>query len=216
MIDLKRETYFPCELFITEKPEWVNNLNQLCDPYMEESKKRNKHYLLERDKKFRAKLKDKGMMFHSSPLQGDKNFNFFTKYIAHQSFNILKDQGYAVENYNMAVNELWAQEFGKSGAGYHSAHVHPNNHISGFYYLKCTDRTSMPIFHDPRPGKAIIDLPEKNPEKITPASSRFYYQPTPGTLIFFNSYMTHEYGLDLGLDPFRFIHFNIQAVRPNA
>ena len=50
MIDLKRETYFPCELFITEKPEWVNNLNQLCNPYIEESKTRNKHYLLERDK----------------------------------------------------------------------------------------------------------------------------------------------------------------------
>ena len=216
MNDLKRETYFPCELFITEKPEWVSQLNKICDPYIEESKKRNKPILEDRDKKFRAKLNDKGMMFHSLPLQHDKNFHPFMQYVATKSSEILNDQGYDLQHYNMAVNELWVQQFGKSGAGYHSAHVHPNNHISGFYYLKCTDRTSMPIFHDPRPGKVLTDLPEKNPEKVTPASSRFFYQPKPGTLIFFNSYMIHEYGLDFGLDPFRFIHFNIQAVKKNA
>ena len=33
------------------------------------------------------------------------------------------------------------------------------------------------------------------------------------SFLFFNSYLTHEYVLDQGIDPFRFIHFNLQAVR---
>ena len=64
-----------------------------------------------------------------------------------------------------------------SQGGHHSPHVHSNNHISGFYYLKCSDKTSFPIFHDPRPGKVIIDLPEKDMEKIDESSSKIYYLP---------------------------------------
>jgi hypothetical protein len=30
--------------------------------------------------------------------------------------------------------------------------------------------------------------------------------------IFFNSYLGHEFVVDHGIEPFRFIHFNIQAV----
>jgi hypothetical protein len=36
----------------------------------------------------------------------------------------------------------------------------------------------------------------------------------PGTFVFFNSYLTHQYALDAGIDPFRFVHFNIQCFRP--
>ena len=31
---------------------------------------------------------------------------------------------------------------------------------------------------------------------------------------FFNSYLTHQYALDAGIDPFRFVHFNIQCFKP--
>jgi hypothetical protein len=37
-------------------------------------------------------------------------------------------------------------------------------------------------------------------------------KPKPGTFIFFNSYLGHEFPVDHGIEPFRFIHFNIQAV----
>ena len=39
-----------------------------------------------------------------------------------------------------------------------------------------------------------------------------YYEPTPGRLIFFPSYMPHQYVVDLGYEPFRFIHWNCQAI----
>ena len=33
-----------------------------------------------------------------------------------------------------------------------------------------------------------------------------------GTFMFFNSYLEHEFSVDHGLEPFRFIHFNLQAI----
>ena len=39
-----------------------------------------------------------------------------------------------------------------------------------------------------------------------------HYKPKPGALIIFPGYMEHEYSVDHGREPFRFIHFNLQAV----
>ena len=47
-------------------------------------------------------------------------------------------------------SELWVPEFSKKGGGHHSAHIHWNQHVSGFYFLKCSDKTSYPIFHNQR------------------------------------------------------------------
>jgi hypothetical protein len=38
------------------------------------------------------------------------------------------------------------------------------------------------------------------------------FKPKPGTFIFFNSYLGHEFVVDHGIEPFRFTHFNIQAL----
>ena len=68
----------------------------------------------------------------------------------------------------------------------------------------------MPVFHDPRPAKWITELPMKN-ESVQYAYNRFSYPVLPGTFVFFNSYLIHQYAWDAGIDPFRFIHFNIRA-----
>ena len=41
---------------------------------------------------------------------------------------------------------------------------------------------------------------------------QFHLRPKPGTLIIFPGYLEHEYAVDFGIEPFRFIHWNIQAV----
>ena len=50
---------------------------------------------------------------------------------------------------------MWVQEFAKKGGGHHSAHIHWNQHVSGFYFLKCSDKTSYPIFHEPKPVQDV-------------------------------------------------------------
>jgi hypothetical protein len=110
-------------------------------------------------------------------------------------------------------SELWVQEFAKKGGGHHSAHIHWNQHVSGFYFLKCSDKTSYPIFHEPRTGARATKLKMKPDRKgVWPGEELINFKPTPGTLIIFPGYLEHEYAVDFGIEPFRFIHWNIQAV----
>ena len=90
-------------------------------------------------------------------------------------------------------------------------HIHGNNQISGFYFLKCSEATSHPVFHDPRPGKVMTDLLAKDNKKVNYNTNQVHYKVKPGTFIFFNSYMPHSYIHHKGKETFRFIHFNMQA-----
>jgi hypothetical protein len=71
----------------------------------------------------------------------------------------------------------------------------------------------MPVFHDPRPGAMMTKLPMKDKSAIQFGTDSVHYRPKPGTLIFFPSYVPHQYAVDDGVEDFRFIHFNLQAVR---
>lgn len=193
-IDIFKET-----LYFFDKNEWVDELNKFSDPYIEKEKKLNNE------------LKEFGIIYHSDSLIEDINFKKFINFTNENAFNILDKQGYNLSNYFLATTNLWVQEFSNKGGGQHTPHVHWDGHISGFYFLKCSENTSRPVFTDPKPGKMMTLLPEKDKSKITNASEKINIKIKPGLFIFFNSYMTHEYILDQGIDPFRFIHFNIRA-----
>ena len=47
---------------------------------------------------------------------------------------------------------------------------------------------------------------------VWPGHELIQVRPKPGTLIIFPGYLEHEYAVDFGIEPFRFIHWNIQAV----
>ena len=195
---------FSDSVYVEEDTSWLKDLNFLSDPYIEEAKEKNKINFINN--------KDFGLAHHSELLQGDINFYKFINFVCKKSYSILDEQGYDLTEYSLAVRELWVQEFSKEGGGHHSIHTHWNGHISGFYFLKCSDKTSHPIFHNPRPGKMMIQLPQKDESLITNSSEKINYRPKPGTFVFFNSYLGHEFAVDHGIEPFRFIHFNIQAI----
>ena len=195
--------------------EVLNTLDIACDKYIEEAKKITQDSLDKRYKKFGKEVGEKGSTFHSTnELIDDTQFQTFNKFVLKTAENILDSQGFDLTNHKLKYTEMWVQEFTNAGGGHHDTHIHWNNHISGFYFLKCSDKTAQPIFHDPRPGKMMTQLPEKKEELITYASSKMVLKPKPGSLIMFNSYVPHQFPFDLGVEPFRFIHFNIQAL-PN-
>lgn len=199
-----KSSFFSNCVYVEEDNFWLNYLNKLSDPYINKAVENNKKLFFDN--------KDFGLVHHSGPLMNDINFLDFIKFISKKSYSILDEQGYDLKDYSLTLTELWVQEFSKEGGGYHSIHTHWNGHVSGFYFLKCSDKTSFPVFHDPRPGKMMIQLPEKDKTKITDASEKIPFIPKPGTFIFFNSYLGHEFVVDHGVEPFRFIHFNIQAI----
>ena len=125
----------------------------------------------------------------------------------------LDHQGFDMQQYTTLFSEMWVQEFAKKGGGHHSAHVHWNQHVSGFYFLKCSDKTSYPVFHEPRTGARSTKLKMKPDQKgVWGGSELIHFKPTPGTLIIFPGFLEHEFSVDFGIEPFRFIHWNIQAV----
>ena len=73
----------------------------------------------------------------------------------------------------------------------------------------------MPVLHDPRPGAMMTKLPQKNGAKISFANEAVHYKVKPGMMVMIPGYTPHQYPIDMGLEPFRFIHWNIQAV-PSA
>jgi uncharacterized protein (TIGR02466 family) len=203
-MSLIENLYFNSPIYFEEKTEWLEKLNKASDIYVLNARERNKSLL--------KNNKDFGIVHHSGQLTEDLNFKEFLQYININALNILNNQGFDLTNYVLATTELWVQEFASLGGGNHSPHIHWNGHISGFYFLKCSDKTSYPIFHDPRSGRLMNLLPEKNNSKLTLASSIINIKIKPGMFVFFNSYLQHEFVVDYGIDPFRFIHFNIQAV----
>jgi len=202
-MSLTENHIFISPVYLGEKKDWVEKVNKISDPYIQKAREENKNKLINN--------KDFVIVHHSQSLIQDINFKEFLNYINSNAFDILNNQGFDLSNYSLATTELWVQEFASLGGGNHSPHIHWNGHISGFYFLKCSDKTSYPIFHDPRSGRMMNLLPEKDNSKVTLASSSINFKPQPGDFIFFNSYLQHEFVVDHGIEPFRFIHFNIQA-----
>jgi uncharacterized protein (TIGR02466 family) len=211
---LNLEQYFASPIWWADEPKFVKQLNKASDKYIKESQKNLKKSIDKRNKKFGDKG-DMGHVFHSTSLVGDPKFKELQDYIGATANNLLIEMGFDLTNYTIFITEMWVQEFAKKGGGHHTLHTHWNGHISGFYFLKASEATSMPLFEDPRPGNIMNLLPEKDKTKVTYASSQINYKVKPGRLIFFPSYMPHQYMVDMGYEPFRFIHWNCQAI-PNS
>ena len=208
---LNREEYFKSPIWFADAPQFVEDLNKASDSHIETAKKNLKKDIAERNKKF-GDRGDMGNVFHSGSLIGVPNFLPLQNYIGATASNLLIEMGFDLTAHQVFITEMWVQEFAKKGAGQHSLHTHWNGHISGFYFLKCSKKTSRPIFEDPRPGNVMNLLPQKDMSKISYASIQVNYEVKPGRMIFFPSYLPHMYTVDMGYEPFRFIHWNCQAI----
>ena len=209
--NLNREDIFKCPIWLANEPVFVDDLNKASDKYIKQSKKTLEKEIAKRNKTYGNKG-DMGHVFHSTTLLGDPDFLELQNYIGATTYNLLGEMGFDLTNYQVFITEMWVQEFAKNGGGHHTLHTHWNGHISGFYFLKASEKTSLPIFEDPRAGNLMNLLPEKDKTKVTYASHQINYKVIPGSIMFFPSYMPHQYIVDMGYEPFRFIHWNCQAI----
>lgn len=132
----------------------------------------------------------------------------FCQYTAVTSLNVLKEQGYNVNNKGAYFESMWCQEHHKFSQM--DQHVHNNGvQIVGFYFLDVPKNSCYATFHDPRAGKVQIGFEEQDMARVTYASSAFHLTPEPGTMILTNSWLPHSFTKNGSDKPFRFIHFNI-------
>lgn len=137
----------------------------------------------------------------------------FRRHVGETSWNILAEQGYAMQNTTVQFTEMWCQEHHKgSSMEYHN---HPGGvQLVGFYFLEVPTDPEPPraIVHDPRPAKTMIDLPEADMSMVTAASSRINFVPEPGMLMFANAWLPHSFTRNPCDKPLKFIHFNLIVV----
>ena len=197
------ETFFSTPIYITEKPEWVSDTNKFCQPYLDESH-------LAHQSEVERLGNDFGLVYHSTSIEDDPNLKYLTDWVGQTAHKVMTEWGADLSNHTLIYESMWVQEFPKDGGGHHRIHIHENCHVSGFYFLE-NDKASFPLFHDPRPGAAMMALPEQNKGDVSFYSKSINYQPEPGHFYMFPSYLPHEYVLSNGGN-FKFIHFNITAM----
>ena len=96
--------------------------------------------------------------------------------------------GPSIGGAGLAITGCWANVNAPGAA--HPEHSHPNNYLSGVYYLMTPAGADTIDFHDPRPQTGIIRPPvaaltAENTDEVL-------VRVTPGTLLLFPAWLPHS------------------------
>lgn len=183
--------YFPAIVYRDERPDFVEKLLPTCVEYLNSVRDENRS------------------MTQSNFLVHDPVFREVSDYLLLSSVNLLRDQGYSVDKYDFYLSGLWAQET-KKGAGT-DVHVHNNSQMCGWLFLETPENGSYPVYYDSRMNKKMIELHfDSASDEITNATDTINFNNVnPGTVLFANSWLTHQISGSLTDLPTRCLHFII-------
>ena len=103
------------------------------------------------------------------------------------------------------ITGCWANVLAKGAA--HKAHSHPNNFLSGVYYVRTHPGTDTINFHDPRNQTGIIRPPVV--ELTAENTDQVVVRVKNGTLLIFPSYLQHSVDANMSGEERMSISFNI-------
>jgi uncharacterized protein (TIGR02466 family) len=190
--------HFPCPIYIIDRPDFLEAVKIVSEESLAINRKEQE-------------LNEIYPVVMSGNFFGDPRMNVFSEFIGATAWNILNDQGYAMQDKAVQFTEMWTQEHYKHSAM--DAHVHGfGSQIVGFYFLETPENCSRIVFHDPRAAKVQIDLPEQDINMATPASKMINFMPKPGMMIFSNSWLMHSFTRHAADLPIKFVHFNLTVI----
>jgi len=190
--------HFPCPIYLIERPDFLELVNTISEEALTKQRK---------DKS----LDEIYPVYMTENYFGDPRMKDFSEFIGATAWNILNEQGYAMQDKAVSFTEMWTQEHHKHSSM--DQHVHGyGSQIVGFYFLETPEDSSRVVFHDPRSAKVQIDLPENNMSAATPASKMINFTPKPGLMIFANSWLAHSFTRHASELPIKFVHFNLAVI----
>jgi len=190
--------HFPCPIYLIERPDFLDTVNAVSEEHLEIRRKD-------------VDLNEIYPVYMTDSFFGDPRMGEFTQFVGATAWNILNEQGYAMQDKAVQFTEMWTQEHHKHSAM--DAHVHGyGSQIVGFYFLETPEGGSNVVFHDPRAAKVQIDLPEQDMNIATPASKMINFTPKPGLMIFANSWLVHSFTRHAADLPIKFVHFNLNVI----
>lgn len=187
--------HFPCPIYLIERPDFLEAVKEVSDENIDTQRKTQE-------------LNEIYPVVMSGNYFADPRIEKFVQFVGATAWNILAEQGYAMQDKVVSFTEMWTQEHHKHSAM--DQHVHGfGSQIVGFYFLETPENCSRVVFHDPRSGKVQIDLPEQDMNMATPASKMINFEPKPGLMIFANSWLAHSFTRHAAELPIKFVHFNL-------
>lgn len=196
-VQVNRYLCFPSTVYMIDVPQYVDAVYNVAKEYLkkvEDGKALDEVY----------------PVFHTEDFSADQRIKDFTSYTAQVAFDILSNQGYAMDDKRTYFSLMWMQDHHRNSQM--EQHVHNMGaQIVGFYFLDCPENCSKLILHDPRAGKVQINLPKKNPNEYSEADEMIVFEAKKGRLFFSNAWMPHSFTRHNSDQPIRFVHFNINV-----
>ena len=191
--------HFPCPIYLIERPDFLDAVKEVSDENIDTQRKTQE-------------LNEIYPVVMSGNYFADPRMAKFSEFVGGTAWNILAEQGYAMQDKVVSFTEMWTQEHHKHSAM--DQHVHGfGSQIVGFYFLEAPENCSRVVFHDPRAGKMQIDLPEQDMNMATPASKMINFEPKAGMMIFANSWLAHSFTRHASDKPIKFVHFNLTVMQ---
>ena len=134
----------------------------------------------------RAKF-SKNKWYTPNNLQELPEFAEICEYILDASHAVLKD--ISVKNYKSAIITGCWGNISSPGATHHK-HSHPNNYLSGVYYLKSEKGSDSITFHDPRPQTGLIRPEVTVSNHETSETARLLVE--TGDIVLFPHWLNHS------------------------
>jgi len=187
--------HFPTAVYLIERPDFLESVTAVSNESLAAADK---------------PLDEIYPVHMGNNFYADERISDFAQFVGATAWNILSEQGYAMQDKVVAFTEMWTQEHHKHSSM--EQHVHGyGSQIVGFYFLEVPENSSRVVFHDPRAGKVQIDLPEQDMNMASPASRMINFEPKPGLLIFTNSWLAHSFTRHAADKPIKFVHFNLMV-----
>lgn len=192
--------HFACPIYLIDRPDFLPSVTEVSEEALANAQKNQV-------------LDEIYPVVMSASYFNDPRIANFCEFVGATAWNILNEQGYAMQDRTVGFTEMWTQEHHKHSAM--EQHVHGfGSQIVGFYFLEVPENSSRVVFHDPRAGKVQADLPEQDLSKATTASRMINFEPKPGLMIFANSWLAHSFTRHASDKPIKFVHFNLVAHEP--
>lgn len=193
--------HFPSAIYLIERPDFIESVMEVSEESLN----------LHREER---ELDEIYPVLMSGSYYADPRLAGFSEFVGATAWNILNEQGYAMQDKVVSFTEMWTQEHHKHSSM--EQHVHGfGAQIVGFYFLEVPENASRAVFHDPRAGKVQIDLPEQDPNNATLGSKMINFEPKPGLMIFANSWLPHSFTRHGSDKPIKFVHFNLAVQLAN-
>jgi len=103
------------------------------------------------------------------------------------------------------ITGCWATVLARGAA--HKAHSHPNNFLSGVYYVRTRPGSDAINFHDPRTQAGVIRPPVV--ELTAENTDQVVVRVTNGTLLMFPSYLEHSVDANVNEEERISVSFNV-------